>query len=391
MGAWVRWAAIGLGVLAVVGLAVLPGEVERRTQGAAPHPPHPVSAAAAARHRALLVVDWHTDTLLWQRSLLERSGRGHVDLPRLAAGNVALQVFTAVTKSPAGQNYERNSGASDRIRLLVMLQRWPPRTWSSLLERALHQSVRLHAAAARAPARLKVVRTAGDLERLLAQRRQLADAPRPVGALLGIEGAHALEGRLENLDVLYEAGFRMLGLHHFFDNELGGSLHGESGGGLSEFGRAVVRRAEERRMLVDLAHSSPAVVDDVLAMATRPVVVSHTGVAGTCPSRRNLSDAQMQRIAARGGLVAIGYWKGAVCDTSPAGVVRAIRHAIDLLGPDHVALGSDFDGGTTTSFDTSELAALTHVMLEQGFREDEIAQVMGGNSVRFLREQLPPT
>ena len=97
----------------------------------------------------------------------------------------------------------------------------------------------------------------------------------------------------------------------------------------------------------------------------------------------------MQRIAAQGGLICIGYWKGAVCDISPASIVKSLRYAIALVGEDHVALGSDFAGMTTTAFDTSELAVLTQEMVNSGFSDTAIDKVMGGNSVRFLSSYLP--
>ena len=97
----------------------------------------------------------------------------------------------------------------------------------------------------------------------------------------------------------------------------------------------------------------------------------------------------MVQIAARGGLVGVGYWTEAVCGTDPQNVVAALRYAIDLLGIDHVGLGSDFDGSVHTGFDTSELAVLTHTMLERGFAEQEIRAVMGANVIRFFAEQLP--
>jgi microsomal dipeptidase-like Zn-dependent dipeptidase len=380
-------------LLAAVALALLagPGWVESSFQGVVPHEPYPIDAEAAQLHDSLLVADWHSDTLLWARDPGKRSRRGHMDLPRLQDGNVAVQMFTAVTKMPRGSNYESNTAETDNITPLVILQLWPPRTWSSLYARALHQSARLHRLAERQPEAIAVVRTGADLKRALGLREGLPAGERPVAALLGIEGAHALEGSLENVDGLYEAGFRMVGLQHFFDNRLGGSLHGRSGGGLTEFGRAVVKRLEQHRVIVDVAHSSPAVVDDVLAMASRPVVVSHTGLHGVCETPRNLSDAHMKRIAEAGGIVAVGFWDAAACDISPEGVVRSLRYAIDLLGVDHVALGSDFDGATFTSFDTSELAVLTQTMLRAGFTGDEIRKVMGGNTVRFLEAQLPPS
>lgn len=384
-----RAAAVIVGVLALGGVgfvALGPAALEQALNVVRPHPPHPVSPEAARKHRGLIVADWHADSLLWHRDLLERSERGQVDLPRLIEGNVAIQMFTAVTKTPSSQNYERNDADGDSITALAVAQRWPVRTWSSLTERALFQAGRLHALAARAPDRLRVVRSSAELRRTLEAR---GGEGGPVAALLGLEGAHSLDGELANVDRLYAAGYRMIGLHHFFDNRLGGSLHGLSHAGLTEFGRSVVRKAEALEMIIDLAHSSPAVVDDVLAMATRPVVVSHTGLAGVCPTPRNIDDERMQRIAAAGGIVAVGYWDAAVCDISPAGVVKAIRYAIDLLGEDHVSLGSDYDGAVTTAFDTSELAALTHAMLEAGFSDAEIEKSMGGNAQRFLLSQLP--
>jgi hypothetical protein len=115
--------------------------------------------------------------------------------------------------------------------------------------------------------------------------RAAAPAERRVAALLATEGLHAIEGDLRNVDTLHAAGFRMLGLTHFFDNEVAGSAHGVAKGGLTPLGRAVVRRMEALGILVDVAHASPRAVDDVLAMATRPVLVSHGGVQAPAPAR----------------------------------------------------------------------------------------------------------
>ncbi len=225
-----------------------------------------------------------------------------------------------------------------------------------------------------------------DLEHLVT-RRQRGEAV--VGALYLIEGAHPLEGDIRNLDRLFDQGLRVVGLTHFFDNELGGSLHGVSGEGLSDFGRQVVRRANDLGLIIDVAHASPAMVADVLELSIAPVILSHGGLDGACDSARNLSDAMMQAFAAKGGLVGIGYWDAAVCDVSPEGIVGSIRYAIDLLGEDNVALGSDFDGTIAAPFDTGELAVLTETMLRSGFSEQEIRKVMGENVRRFLIENLP--
>jgi microsomal dipeptidase-like Zn-dependent dipeptidase len=193
---------------------------------------------------------------------------------------------------------------------------------------------------------------------------------------------------LENVDVLYDAGFRMMSPVHFFDNEVGGSAHGVRKGGLTVLGREVIRRMEQRGMIVDLAHASPRTIEDALALATRPVVVSHTGVRGTCDNTRNLSDGQLRAIARGGGVVGIGYWDTAVCGTDVHAIARAIRHAVVVAGIDHVALGSDFDGAVTVPFDASGLPLLTESLLEAGFSEEEASKVMGGNVLRLLAGAL---
>lgn len=348
--------------------------------------PPPPSERARVLYRRLLVADLHADSLLWGRDLLARARRGHVDVPRLIEGGVALQAFTVVSKTPRGLNIERNDDRSDDVTLLALLQGWPPRTWWSLRERALHQSERLQAMAARSDGRLTLIRSRAELASYLERRRQ--DAGRTAG-LLGIEGAQVLEGRAENVDVLFAAGFRMMSLTHFFDNEVAGSAHGLVKGGLTPLGRDVVRRMEQRRMLVDLAHASSRTIEDVLAMATRPVLVSHTGVRGTCENVRNLSDEQLRGIARTGGVIGIGYWATAVCGEDARAIARAIRYAARVAGLEHVGLGSDFDGAVTTPFDTTGLPLLADALLAEGFGEEEVAKVMGGNVFRVLGETLP--
>jgi microsomal dipeptidase-like Zn-dependent dipeptidase len=269
---------------------------------------------------------------------------------------------------------------------VVVLQRWPVRTWNSLYERARYQAQRLDKAAHRSDGALVFLRTRSDLEAVLAAR---ANGTAVTGGLMATEGSHALDGSLENIQSLYDEGFRMMGLHHFFDNKLGGSLHGVSQAGLSDFGREAVREMNRLGIMVDVAHSSEAVVDEVLSLSTTPLIVSHTGMRGTCDSPRNISDERMQRIAAAGGLIGIGYWDGAVCDATPAGVAKSIRYAVNLVGHEHVALGSDYDGATSVYFDTSELSVLTQALLDEGLNEEEIRAVMGGNQIHFFQKYLP--
>ncbi|MCX8073015.1 MAG: dipeptidase [Candidatus Binatia bacterium] len=385
-----KWFLLAVGAaLVLIGATVLymlPNAVDRRFNRILPADPYPVRDDVRTWFQGLFVADLHADTLLWQRELGVEADHGHVDLPRLLRGNVALQVFTAVTKVPTGLNYEANDAHSDMIRWLAVIQRWPWPTWNSLLERALYQSERLRVAAEAAHGQLLLVRNQQDLQALMAERQRGRGV---VGAVLGVEGLHCLEGRAENLERLYEAGYRAVGLAHFFDNEIGGSAHGQEKGGLTALGAEVVRRAEARGMIIDLAHASPALFADVIARVTRPPIVSHTGVKGTCGSVRNLSDEQLRAVAAKGGVVGIGYWDGAVCEPKLANVVRAIVYAVRLIGAEHVALGSDFDGGTTTPFDTTGIVQLAQALLDAGLTRPEVALVLGGNVQRLFAQLLP--
>ena len=386
----VKWLVRIVLVLAVVGLAGFwslgPGIVENGQNVVTPHEPWPVSPEARALHQSLLVGDWHADALLWDRDLARRWDRGQVDLPRLTEGNVALQVFTAVTKTPAGMNYDQNlADARDNITLLAFAQLWPMRTWFSLTERALYQAQKLARVEAASQGGLRIIRSRADLDAVIAARA----AGTPVtGAIFGIEGGHALEGDMANLDRLEAAGLRLVGLLHFFDNELGGSLHGASDHGLTDFGRAVVEEVVKRHMVLDLAHASQAVAREVLAMTDIPLVVSHTGLHSRCAVKRNYPDDLMREIAATDGVIGIGYWADVTCDDTPAGIASSVKAAIAAVGEDHVSLGSDFDGAITTRFDTSELAALTQAMLDAGLTEAQIRKVSGENMLRVLRARL---
>jgi len=378
--------ALVVGILYGLLEFVVPGVSERAINKRVDHDAYVVGEAARALHASIDVSDLHADPLPWKRDWLERTDRGHTDLPRMVEGGVALQVFGAPTRTPLGQNYERNEDGFDVFSVISIAQLWPTSTWFSPFGRAVHQARTLDDLAHRSHGQLRIIRDRADLRALLDAR---ARGEQTMGAIFAIEGAHALEGDLAHLDELDRLGLRVVGLTHFFDNELGGSLHGMSGEGLNDFGRAVVLEAARRRMVVDVAHASARMVVDVLAMTDRPVILSHGGFKGVCDTGRNLDDALMQRIAGHGGLIGVGFWDGAVCDPSPRGVVRAIRYGIDLVGVDHIALGSDFDGGTTVHFDAAELPILTQTMLDEDFTESEIRQVMGDNATRFFLAQLP--
>jgi membrane dipeptidase len=373
-------------LLGVGSVFALPALLDRSMNSVESPAPYSASEPAKQLHQQLFIADLHDDVLLWERDLLTRYDFGHSDLPRMLEGRVALQVFSTVTKTPRGINYERNGADSDNITLLAMAQRWPRATWDSLLQRALYQAQKLREASANSDGRPVLINTRDDLASFISAWQQ---NPQRLAAVLATEGLQPIEGKLDNIDTLYAAGFRIAGLTHFFDNEIGGSAHGLEKGGLTPLGRAVIKRLEAKAMLIDLAHASRPLIDDVLGIATRPLLVSHTGVEGTCKGPRNLSDKHLQGIAATGGVIGIGYWDAAVCATSVEAIVKAMRYTADKVGVEHVALGSDFNGTIHAPFDVTGLPQLTEGLLEAGFSPDEIAAIMGGNVQRLLLKSLP--
>jgi microsomal dipeptidase-like Zn-dependent dipeptidase len=379
----------GLGIVALVGVVLfswIGANLERFLNRTEPTVLPGVSERAQHLHDSAIVVDLHADSTLFGRDLNLRSDVGHVDFPRLREGGVAIQMFTAPTRTPFGFDIDRTRADGIDFTTLGQFAARSPMATMGPLDRALHQARRLTEFAAAAGGSVVPIRTRGDLDRVLTAR---AGGTPVLGVLFGIEGAHALEGDLDNLELLRGAGVRMVGITHFFDNAFAGSAHGVEKGGLTALGRELVPRLEAAGIAIDLSHLSPAAIDDVLAIATRPLIVSHTGVKGTCDRPRNLSDRHVQSIAAGGGVLGIAYIELTACGIAPADIVASMKYVIDLVGDDHVALGSDFDGATTTAFDTSRLPVLTQQMLDDGLSEATIRKVLGANAIRVLRETLP--
>ena len=383
--------SIGIGVLFTLCIFAfffyLPTSFDKRSNYAYKKPPYKVSPKAAELHKKLFVADMHNDSLMWNRDLLKKNNRGFIDLPRMQEGNIALQNFTVVTKVPFGVNIEKNDDKSNMVTIAVVAQLWPVKTWFSLKERALYQAAKLRQFAELSNGKLVVIKSADDLIRF--EQRRLKE-PGIAGGVLGIEGTQVLEGDPLKINAMYDAGYRLVGLTHFFDNEMAGSMHGMVKGGLTDKGKELLKIVEKKRMIIDLAHSSSRTINDVLALSKRPVIVSHTGVKGTVNNSRNLSDDQLRRIAAKGGLIGIGFWEEAIGPiTDLNATVRAIRHAVKIVGIDSVGLGSDSDGSVPMPMDASGMALLTEALLKDGFTEPEIRKIMGGNQAAFYEKMLP--
>lgn len=387
-----RRIALAAGAAAVGAAAagpVLDGIAARIEDAMNPVTPGPWPAPsdeAIALHATLRIADLHADSLLFGRDLVRQSARGHVDIPRMQAGNLALQVFSMPTKTPRRMNIEHNDDSTDDIITLALAKRWPRATWRSLTARALNFAASAARFEARSDGAFRLVRTRGDLFAFLADR---ARNPSLTAGILSIEGAHALDDDVANVDTVYDAGVRMISPSHFFDTAFGGSAHGMEQGGLTALGREMVARMEARGMVLDLAHASAATIDDALAIATRPVVASHTGVKGVCDNSRNLRDEHLDGIAATGGVVGIGFWDTASGGKGPEWIARSIAYAVERIGPEHVGLGSDWDGAVEVPFDAANLVILTEQLLRVGLDEATIRLVMGENVLRVLAATLP--
>ncbi len=332
------------------------------------------------------VADLHCDALLWDRDLLSRHNHGHVDVPRMQQANMAFQVFTIVSKTPRGINIERNDDKTDNVAILSFGQLQPMENWFSVKKRALWQAHQLHHFAEKSDKQFRVVSNQKELFQFIEDRRQNRQL---TAGMLGIEGAHCLENSLSSLDEFYKAGIRYIGITHFFDNEWAGSAHGINKSGLTEQGKALIRKMDSLHIVIDLAHASANTIDDIFATTSSTVIVSHTGVKGVCDNQRNLSDKHLLEIGKRNGLVGIGLWETAVCGTDAAATAKNIRYVADKIGVDRVALGSDFDGAIRTHFDVTGLPLIILALEKEGFTRSEIEKIMGGNIRDFFLKNLP--
>ena len=288
----------------------------------------------------------------------------------------------------------------DSIAPVAPFAGFPPRAVFSLLHRALHQAAGMRRFEAASGGALQLITSKAQLESYIAARTKCLTAT-PGGCaytagLLGVEGAHALEGQLSNLDVLFAAGFRLFGLQHFADNQAGGSAHGTERGGLTPWGEQLVAAMEAKGMVLDVAHSSAAVLQDILRLATRPFLVSHTGATALCApgdggqGQRTLSDQQLRDVAAKGGLIGVGYWREVTCGGTVDAIADVIMHVVSVAGPQHAALGSDWDGGVAVppGLDAAGMAQLTAALVARGLTGDDLRDVMGRNALRVIASAL---
>lgn len=392
------------------GMYRLAGQYDRMMNpyGVDPEAPAP-NDTDRALHRSMFVADLHADTLKWDRDLLSRSAFGHVDAPRLADGNVSLQAFTIVTRSPLRMPWSNSlSGSSlDTYAILSFLQGRPVR---DLRARAFHQIERFKAAVERSRGNpdvpeLRLIESADDLEALAEDRRAGENV---IGGILGIEGGHWIGGRNADHDSvradmqeLFDAGVRMFAANHRFDNTLSGSSEGKRRYGLTSHGMTALETAESLGMMVDVAHISDAGLVDAANLLEKPFLNSHTGIQSECVDPclpdRNLSDEDIRLILDGGGVVGVGFWPQAIGPSvwRVADVMAHIKRIAEEMGIEdpsrHVALGSDYDGSVTPMIEVSHLDVLTTILRRQEypFTEEQIRNIAGRNVCRVFATVLP--
>jgi len=329
------------------------------------------SDEARAIHAEHPPIDLHADTLMWSRwtgydlhkaheaPLPFAALGGHVDLPRMREGGMSAQFFGLVSLPLA-----------DRMKGMA---------------KVVHEQIDvLEQQIARKPDSIRLVRKAGELSS--------AVACGAIGALLGIEGAHALEGNLDNVAVFARRGVRYIGLLHFSANEAGYPAYGKGrndGEGLTPWGHDLVTASEDHGVLVDLSHVNKQGFLDACHVARKPPIVSHTGVLGAFDHWRNIDDAQLRAVADKGGVVGVIFCPRYVGGDGLEPVVKHLKHIVDVVGEDAPALGSDWDGfivPTRPLKDPRGLPLLTDAMLAAGFSRSAIGKILHDNVMRVLRD-----
>jgi membrane dipeptidase len=213
-----------------------------------------------------------------------------------------------------------------------------------------------------------------------------------MAALLGIEGAHALEGNLENVAAFARRGVRYIGLLHFSANEAGFPAYGKGRSdesGLTRWGHDLVQSCEDNGVLVDLSHVNKQGFLDACAVARKPPIVSHTGVLGAFEHWRNIDDVQLRAVADKGGVVGVIFCPRYVGGDGLAPVIKHLKHIVDVVGEEHAALGSDWDGfivPTKALKDPRGLPLLTDAMLAAGFTRSAVGKILHDNVMRVLHE-----
>lgn len=365
-----------------------------------------VSDRAHRLYRDAIVIDTHNDLVTkildehYDPAVRHTPAQGHTDVPRLVESGITAQVLAAWVDAPYAQ---REPGAS--------------------FERALRCADAVHALVDAHPGALRFATTGSDVRR--------AKADGMVAVFLGVEGGHAIDDSLDNLRELKRRGACYLTLTWNNGNAWAGSSIGSGDtrtGGLTPFGRDVIRELNRLDMLVDVSHTSDDTLADVLDASHAPVIASHSSARALADHPRNLTDAQLRAIAQRGGVICINFYSRflevrmreamdaaeARAESEPAGTAaqRAARldellaripptplsilidhidHVARVAGIEHVGLGSDYDGIRLTPAGAGDVTAyprIAQALLDRGYADGDVCNILGANVLRLMDQVL---
>ncbi len=325
-----------------------------------------VEHALALIHDRAFVIDLHNDVLEqivatnYAYQIGVRNTTKHTDIPRLLDGGLDAQAFSVWITTGAG-NYYANT-----LRYLDTLEAQVQRNSSQIA----------------------LTTTADSVDLINRQGR--------IAGILLMEGGECIENDLGKLAALYARGMRIMTIT--WNNRTGvpwATAHDHpdaSTQGLTDFGRSVIRAMDSLGIIIDVSHVGPKTIDDILAVTTNPIIATHSNARAIRNHTRNLTDAQIVAIAERGGLVGINFYPPFVVSSGTAtieSVIQHIDHIRNLVGADHIALGSDFDGFSSSPpiglSDVSTFPALTAALLDRGYTREEIRKFLGENFLRIFR------
>jgi membrane dipeptidase len=346
-----------------------------------------------------LIFDGHNDTVLsleaTGRSFFDRSAEGHIDLPRARKGGLGGGFFAVYLRDPGVKRSAAGGPAPETVLNIYGDERtWPePMALDYAQSAALGLLGRLLEIADASRDQVRIVRAAADLQRCLADG--------VFAMLLHFEGAEPLDPGGHALEVFHAAGLRSVGLTHSRRNRFATGVpfkfpHSpDTGEGLTDAGKALVRALNRRRVMIDLSHLNERGFWDVAAISDAPLVATHSNAHALSPTPRNLTDRQLVAIRDSRGVAGLNFHVGFLRedgardpDTPVSRMVEHIRYMADRMGIDHVALGSDFDGATMPAEvrDAAGLPRLMAALGDAGFTRDDLTKIAHGNWVRVLRD-----
>jgi membrane dipeptidase len=289
-----------------------------------------------------------------------RSNVGHVDIPRLQDGGVDCQVFAISS--------ERSRSPSHPLRTaLEMINRF-------YIECKTNQDT--------------IVPVTNHSEILKAKNEG------KIAAILSIEGAHIIECSIDMFSIFHRLGVRMVGLVHSLRNQLADGVKDKrTGGGLSELGIAAVETLEKLNTIIDVSHLNDEGFWDLVSITKNPFIASHSNCRTICEHPRNLTDEQIIALADKKGVIGMNFAPSFVHPNlaSVQGVVDHIDHIVDLVGPNYVGLGSDFDGIPYTPVgleSVSKMPNITEELLIRDYSEADIQNILGSNHLRVFKEVI---